>query len=87
VPSPRKPEAVSAEEEERRKKKERLEAWKREREAKKALNDAKAKAMALAGKTAPPQPTCGFLHLLSPVPFSFSFLFFFSSFQDSIHIT
>jgi len=30
-----------------------LEAWKKEREAKKALDEAKAKAMALAGKTAP----------------------------------
>ncbi|KXN86398.1 Pre-mRNA-processing ATP-dependent RNA helicase PRP5 [Leucoagaricus sp. SymC.cos] len=31
----------------------RLEAWKREREAKKALDEAKAKAMALAGKAVP----------------------------------
>ena len=31
----------------------RLEAWKKERDAKKALDEAKAKAMALAGKTAP----------------------------------
>ncbi len=63
APPPRQqPEAVSAEEEERKKKKERLEAWKREREAKKALNDAKAKAMALAGKTAPLQPSCEFFH-------------------------
>lgn len=31
----------------------RLEAWKKEREAKKALDEAKAKAMALAGKSAP----------------------------------
>ena len=30
-----------------------LEAWKKEREAKKALGEAKAKAMALAGKSAP----------------------------------
>jgi ATP-dependent RNA helicase DDX46/PRP5 len=30
-----------------------LEAWKKEREAKKALDEAKAKAMALAGKVAP----------------------------------
>jgi hypothetical protein len=30
-----------------------LEAWKREREAKKALDEAKAKAMALAGKSVP----------------------------------
>lgn len=35
-------------------KRERLEAWKKEREAKKALDEAKAKAMALAGKSAPP---------------------------------
>jgi ATP-dependent RNA helicase DDX46/PRP5 len=62
APPPQQPKTISAEEEERRKKKERLEAWKREREAKKALNDAKAKAMALAGKTAPPQPTCESLH-------------------------
>lgn len=32
---------------------ERLEAWKKEREAKKALDEAKAKAMALAGKSIP----------------------------------
>jgi len=31
----------------------RLEAWKKEREAKKALGEAKAKAMALAGKSTP----------------------------------
>ena len=31
----------------------RLEAWKKERDAKKALDEAKVKAMALAGKTAP----------------------------------
>ncbi|KAJ3554166.1 hypothetical protein NM688_g3246 [Phlebia brevispora] len=36
-----------------------LEAWKKEREAKKALDEAKAKAMALAGKSAPPAPTAG----------------------------
>ena len=30
-----------------------LEAWKKEREAKKALDEAKAKAMALAGKSVP----------------------------------
>ncbi|KAH7887862.1 P-loop containing nucleoside triphosphate hydrolase protein [Phlebopus sp. FC_14] len=34
-----------------------LEAWKKEREAKKALDEAKAKAMALAGKSAPVLPT------------------------------
>lgn len=32
---------------------EKIDAWKKEREAKKALDEAKAKAMALAGKTAP----------------------------------
>ena len=76
APPPRQqPEAISTEEEERRKKKERLEAWKREREAKKALNDAKAKAMALAGKTAPPQPSCEFLHHSDPsLPLFFAFL-------------
>ena len=36
-----------------RAKRERLEAWKKERDAKKALDEAKVKAMALAGKTAP----------------------------------
>jgi ATP-dependent RNA helicase DDX46/PRP5 len=30
-----------------------LEAWKKDRDAKKALDEAKAKAMALAGKSAP----------------------------------
>ncbi|KAI5119905.1 hypothetical protein M0805_003709 [Coniferiporia weirii] len=44
------------EDEKMRAKRERLEAWKKEREAKKALVEAKAKAMALAGKTAP-QPS------------------------------
>ncbi|KAJ3937298.1 MAG: P-loop containing nucleoside triphosphate hydrolase protein [Lentinula lateritia] len=34
----------------------RLEAWKKQREAQKALGEAKAKAMALAGKSAPPAP-------------------------------
>jgi ATP-dependent RNA helicase DDX46/PRP5 len=34
-------------------KKAKLEAWKKEREAKKALGEAKAKAMALAGKSVP----------------------------------
>ncbi|EPQ59328.1 P-loop containing nucleoside triphosphate hydrolase protein [Gloeophyllum trabeum ATCC 11539] len=33
-----------------------LEAWKKQREATKALDEAKAKAMALAGKSAPPAP-------------------------------
>jgi ATP-dependent RNA helicase DDX46/PRP5 len=36
-----------------RAKRAKLEAWKKEREAKKALDEAKAKAMALAGKAAP----------------------------------
>ncbi|KAG6880444.1 hypothetical protein C0992_000046 [Termitomyces sp. T32_za158] len=34
-----------------------LEAWKKEREAKKALDEAKVKAMALAGKSVPAPPT------------------------------
>lgn len=34
-------------------KKAKLEAWRNKRDAKKALDEAKAKAMALAGKTAP----------------------------------
>ncbi|TFY57138.1 hypothetical protein EVJ58_g7206 [Rhodofomes roseus] len=41
------------EDEKLRAKRAKLEAWKKEREAKKALDEAKAKAMALAGKTAP----------------------------------
>ncbi|KAL5508003.1 PRP5 [Sanghuangporus vaninii] len=41
------------EDEKMRAKRERLEAWKKEREAKKALDEAKAKAMALAGKSVP----------------------------------
>ena len=41
------------EDEKLRAKKAKLDAWKKEREAKKALGEAKAKAMALAGKTAP----------------------------------
>ncbi|CCM04836.1 uncharacterized protein FIBRA_07029 [Fibroporia radiculosa] len=43
-----------------------LEAWKKEREAKKALDEAKAKAMALAGKSAPaptPAPAKTTVHL------------------------
>lgn len=44
---------MTAEEEAMAIKQARLAAWKREREAKKALDGAKAKAMALAGKTAP----------------------------------
>ncbi|THH12221.1 hypothetical protein EW145_g146 [Phellinidium pouzarii] len=47
------------EDEKQRAKRERLEAWKKEREAKKALDEAKAKAMALAGKTAQPTTTSG----------------------------
>jgi len=45
---------MTAEEESMAIKQARLAAWKREREAKKALDGAKAKAMALAGKAAPP---------------------------------
>ncbi|KAF5387718.1 hypothetical protein D9615_000271 [Tricholomella constricta] len=41
------------EDEKRKAKRAKLEAWKKEREAKKALDEAKAKAMALAGKSAP----------------------------------
>ncbi|KAJ7086764.1 P-loop containing nucleoside triphosphate hydrolase protein [Mycena epipterygia] len=41
------------EDEKIRARKEKLEAWKKEREAKKALDEAKAKALALAGKSAP----------------------------------
>lgn len=49
MPAPK----LSAEEDEKIKaKKAKLEAWKKEREAKKALDEAKAKAMALAGKSA-----------------------------------
>lgn len=43
---------ISAEDEKVRKRREKLEAWKKENAAKKALDEAKAKAMALAGKTA-----------------------------------
>ncbi|KIK08360.1 hypothetical protein K443DRAFT_672386 [Laccaria amethystina LaAM-08-1] len=41
------------EDEKLKSKRAKLEAWKKEREAKKALDEAKAKAMALAGKSAP----------------------------------
>ncbi|KAF8623420.1 hypothetical protein AX15_006363 [Amanita polypyramis BW_CC] len=41
------------EDEKMKAKRAKLEAWKKEREAKKALDEAKAKAMALAGKSAP----------------------------------
>ena len=44
--------ATSAEDEKLKAKRAKLEAWKKEREAKKALDSAKAKAMALAGKGA-----------------------------------
>jgi ATP-dependent RNA helicase DDX46/PRP5 len=44
---------TTAEEDAKAEKQARLAAWKREREAKKALDGAKAKAMALAGKAAP----------------------------------
>ncbi|KAF9451635.1 hypothetical protein P691DRAFT_807251, partial [Macrolepiota fuliginosa MF-IS2] len=43
-----------------RAKRAKLEAWKREREAKKALDEAKAKAMALAGRAAPGEFTYNF---------------------------
>ncbi|RDB22636.1 Pre-mRNA-processing ATP-dependent RNA helicase PRP5 [Hypsizygus marmoreus] len=55
------PEAVQTpppEDEKLKAKRAKLEAWKKEREAKKALDEAKAKAMALAGKSAPaPAPS------------------------------
>jgi|SRR5882724_10704727 len=44
-------------------KRERLEAWKKEREAKKALDEAKAKAMALAGKSVPTGGSSHSIHL------------------------
>jgi hypothetical protein len=44
---------MTAEEEAKAKKQALLAAWKRDREAKKALDGAKAKAMALAGKAGP----------------------------------
>jgi hypothetical protein len=57
IPAPSEKKAESGtppvEDEKLRAKKAKLEAWKKEREAKKALGEAKAKAMALAGKTAP----------------------------------
>ncbi|KAF8665605.1 hypothetical protein AX16_000061 [Volvariella volvacea WC 439] len=46
--------AAAPEDEKMKAKRAKLEAWKKEREAKKALDEAKAKAMALAGKSAPP---------------------------------
>jgi hypothetical protein len=53
-----------------RAKRERLEAWKREREAKKSLGDAKAKAMALAGKRAPTPPSKFTLYLFYRMDFT-----------------
>lgn len=55
VPSERKADNATppVEDEKLKAKKAKLEAWKKEREAKKALGEAKAKAMALAGKSAP----------------------------------
>ncbi|KAH9045182.1 P-loop containing nucleoside triphosphate hydrolase protein [Lactarius pseudohatsudake] len=47
------------EDEKLKEKRARLEAWKKEREAKKALGEAKAKAMALAGKSAPASASSG----------------------------
>ncbi|KAG9317590.1 P-loop containing nucleoside triphosphate hydrolase protein, partial [Chiua virens] len=47
---------LSPEDEKLKAKRAKLEAWKKEREAKKALDEAKAKAMALAGKSAPAPP-------------------------------
>ena len=47
-----------------------LEAWKKEREAKKALDEAKAKAMALAGKSVPgefPSLCLSALHDFTPL--------------------
>ena len=46
-------------------KRERLEAWKKEREAKKALDEAKAKAMALAGKSVPTGGSPNYIHVLT----------------------
>lgn len=47
------PTAPPVEDDKLKAKRAKLEAWKKEREAKKALDEAKAKAMALAGKSAP----------------------------------
>jgi hypothetical protein len=61
---------------EKARKKAKLEAWKKEREAKKALDEAKAKAMALAGKSAPRESFVSQLYQtlhdftpLGPMPF------------------
>ncbi|KAJ7667870.1 P-loop containing nucleoside triphosphate hydrolase protein [Mycena polygramma] len=51
-PAPESVPTPPPEDEKIRARKEKLEAWKKEREAKKALDEAKAKAMALAGKSA-----------------------------------
>ncbi|CDO68684.1 hypothetical protein BN946_scf184652.g11 [Trametes cinnabarina] len=51
-PSESKPATPPVEDEKLKAKRAKLEAWKKEREAKKALDEAKAKAMALAGKSA-----------------------------------
>ncbi|PSR71793.1 hypothetical protein PHLCEN_2v12294 [Hermanssonia centrifuga] len=48
------PTTSPVEDEKLKAKRAKLEAWKKEREAKKALDEAKAKAMALAGKSVPP---------------------------------
>lgn len=49
----KKGETPPVEDEKLKSKRAKLEAWKKEREAKKALDEAKAKAMALAGKSVP----------------------------------
>ena len=51
-PAESKPATPPVEDEKLKAKRARLEAWKKERDAKKALDEAKAKAMALAGKSA-----------------------------------
>jgi ATP-dependent RNA helicase DDX46/PRP5 len=55
-PTPSQPDVPSTppiEDEKLKAKRAKLEAWKKDRDAKKALDEAKAKAMALAGKSAP----------------------------------
>ncbi|KAF7355207.1 P-loop containing nucleoside triphosphate hydrolase protein [Mycena sanguinolenta] len=64
-PAPESVPTPPPEDEKIRARKEKLEAWKKEREAKKALDEAKAKAMALAGKSAagaPAAPVAGQLN-------------------------
>ncbi|KAJ7904380.1 P-loop containing nucleoside triphosphate hydrolase protein [Mycena olivaceomarginata] len=63
-PAPESVPTPPPEDEKIRARKEKLEAWKKEREAKKALDEAKAKAMALAGKSAavPATPVTGQLN-------------------------